>query len=134
MAECELPFHRDEYLESIRLLEERLAGLRHYGMNCFLPETICLLGSALAAMNQLDQALSTLEEGLQDARYIGSRWAEWQLLVALADLKGGEQATLWRTKALESVTFITENVGDPELRQSFLNRPDIQKLMALRMV
>lgn len=132
VAECKLPLHRSEYLESIRLLEKRLAALRHYGMNCFLPETFCLLGQAFAAVNQLDQALSTLEEGLQEARSIGSRWAEWQLLVALADLKGGEQASLWRAKALECVTFIAENVGDSELRQSFLNRPDIQKLTALR--
>jgi hypothetical protein len=83
-------------------------------------------------VNQLDRAHNALEEGLQEARSIGSCWAEWQLLVALADLKGGEQASLWRAKALESVTFIAENVGDSELRQSFLNQPDIQKLTALR--
>jgi predicted ATPase/class 3 adenylate cyclase len=130
-AECELPLHRGDYLESIRLLGERQAALRRYGMKCFLPETSCLLGQALAAVNQLDKAHSALEEGLQEARSIGSRWAEWQLLVALADLKGGEQASLWRAKALENVTFIAENVGDSELRQSFLNRPDIKKLTAL---
>jgi predicted ATPase/class 3 adenylate cyclase len=132
MAECELPLHRGDYLESIRLLEKRRAALLHYGMNCFLPETVYLLGQALAAANQLDQALSTLEEGLQEARSLGSRWAEWQLLVSLADLKGGQQASLWRAKALECVTFIVENVADPELRHSLLNRPEIQKLTALR--
>ena len=132
MAECILPLHRGEYVESIRLLEKRLAALRHFGMNCFLPEMFYLLGQAFAAVNQLDQALITLEEGLQEARSIGSRWAEWQLLVALADLKGGEQASLLRAKAMENTTFIAENIGDSELRQTFLNRPDIQKLTALR--
>jgi tetratricopeptide (TPR) repeat protein len=131
VAECELPFHRGEYLESIRLLQKRLATLRNYGMNCFLPETVRLLGRALAAADQPDQALITLEEGLQEARSIGSRWTEWRLLVALADLEEGEQAPLWRSEALENVTFIAENVGDSELRQSFLNRPDVQKLSAL---
>jgi hypothetical protein len=85
----------------------------------------------LAAADQPDQALITLEEGLQEARSIGSRWTEWRLLVALADLEEGEQAPLWRSEALENVTFIAENVGDSELRQSFLNRPDVQKLSAL---
>ena len=97
-------------------------------MNCFLPETVCLLGQSLAASKQLDRAYSTLEEGLQEAQSLGSRWAEWQFLVALADLRDGEQAALWRAKALKSVTFIAENVGDSELRRSFLNRPEIQKL------
>jgi predicted ATPase/class 3 adenylate cyclase len=131
VAECQLPLHHSEYLESVHLLEKRLAALRHYGLKCFLPETVCLLGQALAAASQLDQAFSTLGEGLQEARAIGSRWAEWQLLAALAGLKDGEQASLWRAKALENVTFIAESVGDSELRQAFLNRPDIQRLTAL---
>jgi class 3 adenylate cyclase/tetratricopeptide (TPR) repeat protein len=131
-AECELSHHRGNYAEAIRLLEKRLAQLRQYGMRCFLPETLYLLGQAFAAASQPDQALSTLEEGLQEARSLGSRWGEWQLLVALADLEGEEQASLRRAKALECVTFVAENVGDPELRTSFLNRPEIQKLTALR--
>lgn len=130
LAECGLPLHRGQYLEAIRLLERRLATLRQFGMIFFLPQTLYLLGKALAAADMAEQARSALEEGLQAARSIGSRWAEWQLLQALAGMSAGEQASLWLGEAQEIVTSIAGHISDPELRRSFLSQPEVQKLVA----
>jgi predicted ATPase/class 3 adenylate cyclase len=128
MVECDLSFQRGNVMESVQLYKKRLADLRRYGLNLFLSETNLFLGRTLAAANQRDEALGFLEEGLQGAREMGSRWCEWQLLLALANITGGEQAALWRAQALNIVIAIAENVSDLELRQSFLTRPDIQAL------
>ena len=125
---CELALVLGNALEAVQLLTTRTAELRSYQLISFLPETLHLLGRALKAANQPDKAITVLEEGLETARRIGSRWTEWQLLLALAELKGGEQAVFWRAQALEITVFIAENVSDPALHLSFLNRPDIQEL------
>ena len=127
-VECLLPLYRGHVLDSVQLFEKRLNDLRRFGMRFFLPESYFLLGRSLVAANQLEKAVDTFEAGLQEARSIGSRWSEWRLLLALANLKEGEPAVSLRAEALNIALSIAENVGDSELRQSFLNRLDIQEL------
>jgi hypothetical protein len=127
-VECELPFYRGDFLQSIQLLKQRLADLRGYGMKAYLAETMYLLGKAQAAANQVKDAIGALEEGRTFARSMAARWMEWQILAALADLTKGDQALRWRAEASATAQHIAGNISDPKLRQSFLNRPDVQKL------
>ena len=129
VAECELLLHRGEFKEAIHVLQQRLEALRSYGLKAFLPETMYLLGKAQRQAGHLNEAISTLEEGLKVSRSLGARWMEWQILAALAGMTTGKQAVRRQAEALEIVNAIAENVSASDLHQSFINRPDVKKLM-----
>jgi tetratricopeptide (TPR) repeat protein len=130
MAEIELSFYRGDYQMAGQLLEERLVALRSFGMKADIPETTTLLGKVYQATNQPEKAISTLEDSLTVARSMEARWQIWQILAALADLTSGEQALGYRVEAVEIVELIAGKASEFELDQSFLRRPDVEKLLA----
>jgi predicted ATPase/class 3 adenylate cyclase len=131
MAEIELFYYRGDYQNARQLLEERLALLRNYSMKADEPETAYLLGKVFQATGQPEKAIGSLEDSLKVARSMAARWWIWQILAALAELtRGVAQAAAYRAEAVEIVQLIAGKASEVDLDHSFLERPEVQELLA----
>ena len=69
-------------------------------MRGYVPETLLLLGKALVALGQVDEAEISLRDSLEMAQTLGSRWSEWQILAARSTLHPDtENGLVWRDEA-----------------------------------
>lgn len=51
---------------------------------------------------------------------------------SLSARRGNEiEADAWRNKAREVIDYIAGHAGSEELRQAFLNQPDVREIMSL---
>ena len=129
VAECQLALQQGDAAEAGRLLAQRLADLRRYGMKAYIPETLHLLAQAQQQAGQESDAVASLDEARELAAAIGSRWMEWRILAALASLSSPAEAKELRGRARAIIDGIEQHISDPALlRQSFHNRPDIHSL------
>jgi hypothetical protein len=68
----------------------------------------------------------------QEANDIGNRRTLWKILAAQAELASEPaQAEKLLSQARQVLTFIAENAGSPDRRQSFLRLPAVHKVMQL---
>lgn len=90
-----------------------------------------LLAKALWLQGDEAEARQVLAQAGADARHIGSRRTLWPILTLDAEWESDEQAAqVLRDAARAEIDYIAEHAGTPELRQSFLARPDVAQLMA----
>jgi tetratricopeptide (TPR) repeat protein len=99
-----------------------------------LHQIYLLKGIAHLRMNEYELAGIALSDALQVAEDLGSLWRLWQILLAQAELedklKNPQKAASLREKAVEYIEAICGEINQPELRESFLNRPDVKALMS----
>jgi hypothetical protein len=74
-----------------------------------------------------------LNQGLLLTAESGARWAAWQLLALRAQLlsEAGEAETAAEDlrSAAEMVNFIAGHIREDELRDSFLNKPEVAAIL-----
>jgi hypothetical protein len=87
----------------------------------------------LAAGNK-EKAYQTLSDALVLSDEMGAHREVWAMCSVLSQLeaeRGNASASaLLRERACAEVTFIADHVGTPELRATFLARPEIRKIAA----
>ena len=130
LAECELAFSRGDLTKARQRLEERLAGLEGYSMFYNIPETGHLLSQVYTTRKEKDKAVEILRKSLETSRSMKAMWQTWQLLALLADLVPQEEAVLCREEAREIVAIIAENISDPGLKKTMLDRAEIVSALA----
>jgi tetratricopeptide (TPR) repeat protein len=129
-AEAELALRQGDYERALALTNDVLANFHQYGMRAYIPETLYLRARILSAMGQTEAARKTLLEAHTEAEAIGSRRMLWQILFALSQLETDPAKTnQLRQQAQEIVESIAGNIGDPELRTSFLNLAEVPEVL-----
>jgi len=100
-----------------------------------LHQIYLLKGIAHLRKNEYELAGIALSDALQVAEDLGSLWQLWQILLTQAELEdkleNPQKAASMRGKAIEYIEAICSEISQPEIRESFLNRPDIKALMSL---
>lgn len=111
-------------------LEERVRPLREAGFIRLLADEYWLRGRAAIALGKFDKAREALLKARETAEAQEERAVLWQILVSLAEVEETcgdvEAAGKLRDEAREVVGYIAEHAG--ELRESFLEQPEIQSL------
>lgn len=106
-----------------------LTDLRQSGAQTYISKALYLQGQALLAMGQPDAAYERLLEARAEAEAIGSKWMLWQILGALANLESNPiEVEFLRQQAREIIEYIA-NHTPAELRASFLNLPQVGKVL-----
>lgn len=127
--QCELAIAEKDYEKALELFhlftkEEILTDVR-----VFKPWLDYMHGITLLRLGELEIAQDTLVTALNEAENMQMRRILWQTQSALAEVaeKLGQidEAKRFRTKAQDIVNYIAARIGNEELRDSFLNRPDV---------
>ncbi|MCI0529849.1 MAG: hypothetical protein L0Y56_20595 [Nitrospira sp.] len=130
LAEAELALRRGNYERALALTHEVLANFRQFGLRAYIPEALCLRGQILGGMGQTGAARKTLLEAQAEAEAIGSHRMLWQILFALSQLETNPpEAKHLHQQAQEIVEFIAGNISNAELRASFLDSAEVQKVL-----
>ncbi|GAB4443048.1 MAG: AAA family ATPase [Anaerolineae bacterium] len=133
LAEAELALRQGNYARALAATETLLTILSHSDLRVHIAEVLYLRGQIFGAMGQPEAARKTLLEAQAKAEALGSRRMLWQILLALSQLETDPgEATRLRRQAQEIVETIASNVGDPELRASFLDLAEVKELLTLR--
>jgi class 3 adenylate cyclase/tetratricopeptide (TPR) repeat protein len=112
---------------------EKLTSSKNKSM---LHQIYLLKGIAHLRMNEYELAGIALSDALQVAEDLGSLWRLWQILLAQAELedklKNPQKAASLRGEAVEHIEAICAEISQPEIRESFLNRPEVKALMSYK--
>jgi tetratricopeptide (TPR) repeat protein len=131
IAEPELALASGDFERAAGAAGELVARLRSYGMRLYWPYAHYLKGRALAGLGRGDAAAEALGAARAEAEALASRWTQWRILAALAELeRDPNRAEALRLGARDVVSYIAGHIDRPGARTSFLNRPDVQALHA----
>ena len=87
-------------------------------------------GQILQRAERPAEARQIWQQALTESEAMGERRMRWQILAGLAEVAEDEQkAAELRQSAQEIITYIADNAGRSEHRQSFLNQPEVQRLL-----
>jgi hypothetical protein len=107
-----------------------LETLHQFGLRVYIPEMLYLRGKILREMGETEAAYNTLLEARTEAEAIGSRRLLWQILGTLSQVETDPtEVNCLRQQAQEIVQSIADNIGNPELRASFLGLAEVQEVM-----
>jgi predicted ATPase/class 3 adenylate cyclase len=130
LTECLFSLARGDYSQCLALTEELVAKSVDYGMGYFKPEALFLGGQAYEALGQSDLAQEQILKARAAAEAIGSRRLLWQILFGLSQLEDDPAvAQQLHQQAREIIGSISERIDRPELRESFLNQPQVQAVL-----
>ena len=136
MAECELFMARQEYSRLLSLTDEILTYPESMNARGILPYFLYYRGMALMGLEQLEDAGSSLNEAYLLAEQHSVRHPLWKSSANLADLSvkldRPEAAQKYRHAAQEVIDFICAHSGTSELRNKFLEQPDVKSVMTNR--
>jgi tetratricopeptide (TPR) repeat protein len=117
-------------LERIQQLLGALQTLNGRGMRS---EALYLKGRALLMQGQHAEARAALAEARTEAEQLGSRRTLWPILLAQAEAEEAQgnlaEAAALRRQAGDVVQQFAQGLSDPDLRQSFLNLPNIRAVV-----
>jgi tetratricopeptide (TPR) repeat protein len=134
-AEVELALAQKDFPRAVRASTDLIQIKRTHRLRQAVPNALYLKARALQSMNQFDQAQAALLEAQIEAEQTNSRWMLWRILAALAEVEHArgdlEQAQILRGQAREIIEYIATHTP-PELRESFLNLPDVRALFVGR--
>ena len=131
-ARSELALARRDTAGALHQTHAQLARLHELGLQVFLPEACILRAQALALAGRSSEALECLREALVQVQTMQAPAIEWMVLYALGHLAArlelpAEAAAAW-TRARAIAGDFASHVPTPELRASFLARPDLREL------
>ncbi len=128
-AAAELALAEQDYARADTLLSSTLAEQQRVRMRQHIPLTLYLKSQALRGQNRLEEARLLLEKAYAEAEASGARWDLWRILAALAEIETDPlKARAWRAQARGYVQYIGDHTP-PDLRESFLNLPDVRTVM-----
>ncbi len=128
IAEVALAQGKNEYAAAA--MEKLLVDLRPFGTRIYVPYALFLLGKALAKLGKPKDAREHLLEARDQAIAIGSRRILWRILYALSQNENDPiQAECLRIEARNVLQYIVDHIHQAELRESFLNQPDVRTVL-----
>ena len=116
LIRCEYNLARRDYGQAEQNVDLLLLRLRQSGARYFLPYALQQRSHALKGLDRLEEATTSLKEALQTAEEIENRVLQWRILAELGQAESAE----------EIVGFISDNITDPELRETFLDHARIE--------
>jgi len=132
LANVELAIMKGEYAQALSLIEELLDEVASL-TRVDVPNVLYWKGVALSKLKRYDEALPALAEARSMATRFGAKPQLWHILAILAEINvtlGNENEVVSsRTEARSLVVSIAESLRELGLRDSFLNQPEVQKLM-----
>ena len=132
LAEARLALAEREYGRAMRLMDNLISRLRHFGVRAWLAEAFFLKGQALLEQNRPGEARAALVEGRLEAETTGSRRALWPILAQLAQVEfrlgNTAEAAQLRQQTKEIVIFMADRMGTAELRATFLSLANVRSL------
>jgi len=133
-VQAELALAQGDYERVLSRIDEFQGSMLSAGAaRIFLPDVLLLEGRALSGLGRADEAYATLSQARAEAEALGSRRALWPILAALSEIQSQlgnrEEAKALRQQARGIVEYIADH-APPELRDSFLDRPDVRKVTA----
>jgi hypothetical protein len=97
----------------------------------FKGDLLLLQARALLALepSQSDEALSVLSKAMEFVEISGVKRVAWKVMLLLSELVDEEESLVLRNQARAIVEWIADGVDDPELRQSFLSKSLVSRLI-----
>ncbi len=127
-AESMAYFCQGKYAQVIDLAEQN-SGFIEESAGFYLPDVYFLWGKAQQALG-LPAAKESFLRARSAAEKLGAAWLLWQILPRLAELsEDPDEATRLRDEAREILQGIVATIDRDELRASFLQREDVQRLL-----
>jgi tetratricopeptide (TPR) repeat protein len=132
VARAELALAQNNFELALHESEATLALLQQLGAHMPLIELLVFKAQALFEMHAFDQAEQTLQTAETEAQALNSRRMLWKIFDVRHQIKAqlhqtGE-AEAYRRLAQSQIEFIAAHTP-PELRRSFLDLPDVRKVM-----
>jgi tetratricopeptide (TPR) repeat protein len=110
--------------------QQMLGVLRDANMRLLLPEILLNLARAQRGLGRPDEARTALDQARAEAEGMDLRWPLWQIFVEQARLLPAPEAQAALDQARAHLAYIADHIGDDDLRQSFLARPEIKAILA----
>lgn len=133
LAQAELALLLNQFSEALTFLKPQEEWARTNEYRMLLPENLLQQGRAYIGLGDAEHATAVLQEGLQHAAEIGMRDRLWQIAALLSELEtalgNADAAETLRLQARDVITFMVEHTPT-ELQASFLNLPQVRKVMA----
>jgi hypothetical protein len=127
LVEIELALARKDFSEAVYLAKEMVADLQQHGMRIYLAYVLYLQGCAFLGLGEKNKAWDCLTTARQEGEAIGSRRVLWRVYQVLREVESDpSEAQHLAQQTGEVVKYIIEHIDQTDLRQSFLNRPDVQ--------
>lgn len=128
LANCELPLKQGNYERAITATNTFLTDFRQF--RAHIPKVLYFQGQALLGLGRDNPARDRLRKARTEAEAIDARWMLWQILAALSQIEPdptiAQQLRQQTGQIIETIAHHTP----AELRDSFLNRPEVQTVMA----
>ena len=133
LVRSELAMANQEYESVLSYADEMSDRAEKGGRRIFLPDILRIKGQALLAFGRVGEAGETLAGARAMAQEQGSKRALWLILfemsqVASLERNHGESDRLLE-QARETVNYIAGHCGSSEIRDSFLNVPQVRKVL-----
>jgi len=117
--------------EALAMADGVLATMERAGLLALRADAQQARGDALRALGRIDEALAAYRAAYELARNFGARRAQWPALAALSELEPDPaQATEYRAAAAEVIHYLAGQLDEPELREAFLNRPEVKRVIS----
>jgi class 3 adenylate cyclase/tetratricopeptide (TPR) repeat protein len=121
-----LDIEEGAYEQAISEIEPFIESSRSAGLLSFLPASLLIAGQAYNKIGQVEKAIARLLDGYAIAKETGIVKSRLPIALELAEIYEGlgknDRAISMRAEARESAAFFAGNIGDPEMRDRFMNR------------
>ena len=135
LANVELAISKGGHELGLKLADDLLNEAAHL-TRVDIPDVLRWKGIALLNLDRLDEALQTLAEACLQARKLGANTQLWLVLSSLADvhakLGNNKEAESNLMEACEIIEQIAESLHEVKLAESFLNQPQVKKVMRIK--
>jgi len=122
---------KGSFMDALNLAREIITMAQTSGSLYYL-EDFYFHGQVLLEMGHDDESYEALIAARDQAKEQGSRWSLWKILGALSTIerrRGNiEEAERDLTEARENIAYIAEHIGDPKLREKFLQQLEVMKV------
>jgi hypothetical protein len=141
-AQAALELERGEYDRAAQTMQEVVSQIQQFGSIKYLPDAYRLLAQAYMAQKNWMSAAEGLNQARRIAERIGARKGLWKIFGALSEVyavaNDANAAAQHRALARAEIEFIAAQTPEAfvfdsdvplHLRESFLNLPDVQKIL-----
>ena len=132
LANIELAYARGDYASALTIIDALLNEVEPL-TRLDVPDVLRWKGLVLIALDRYEEALPVLTEACSRAAGIGANLQLWLTYSGLADvhekLGNHREAASNRNEARKIIGQIAESLREVGFAESFLNQPEVQKLM-----
>ncbi len=122
LAECRLAIAIGDFTKGIAKADSAIELASRFKLGQHLPEALFLKGKCLYLEGDLPGSKNALEQSLSEAKILGSRRLQWQIIAMLAELEPDKDlAAGLNIEARQIVDYIANHITDQHLRETFLH-------------